>query len=150
MSYDQKQEVFDVEKVEQQIDAERTSVVLQEQENSPIPEVAAMVSIEDDPSLPVLTFRFWVMAVLFSVLLAFINQFLYVFLGMANFVECSPPPPPNPFFYILTCFYFSQQLVPNCPIDPHFTRHSVDFVPHGKAHGPYPPRGSIEPWPFQH
>lgn len=57
-------------------DVEKTSVILDEEENSPIPEVAATVSTYDDPSLPALTFRYWVMAVVFSILLAFFNQFL--------------------------------------------------------------------------
>lgn len=57
-------------------DVERSSINLQEEENSPIPEVAATVSTHDDPSLPALTFRYWVMGVVFSVLLAFFNQFL--------------------------------------------------------------------------
>jgi hypothetical protein len=67
--------------VDEKFDIERSSVVLEEEENSPIPEVAALVSNKDDPTLPTLTFRFWVMAVFFSCLLSFINQFLYVVLG---------------------------------------------------------------------
>ncbi|KAF9320893.1 hypothetical protein BG003_004451 [Podila horticola] len=58
-------------------DVERSSINLQEEENSPIPEVAATVSTHDDPSLPALTFRYWVMGVVFSVLLAFFNQFFW-------------------------------------------------------------------------
>jgi len=57
-------------------DTERSSIILEEEENSPIPEVAAIVSNKDDPSLPVMTFRYWVMAVFFSMLLSFFNQFL--------------------------------------------------------------------------
>jgi hypothetical protein len=57
-------------------DIERSSIILEEEENSPIPEVAAIVSNKDDPSIPVLTFRFWLMAVIFSVILSFFNQFL--------------------------------------------------------------------------
>lgn len=45
-------------------------------ENSPIPEVAAIVSNKDDLSLPVMTFRYYVMAVVFSLVLSFFNQFL--------------------------------------------------------------------------
>ncbi|KAF9354548.1 hypothetical protein BGX34_010954, partial [Mortierella sp. NVP85] len=59
-------------------DIERSSIVLEEEENSPIPEVAAIVSNKDDPSIPVLTFRFWLMAVIFSVILSFFNQFLFL------------------------------------------------------------------------
>jgi len=57
-------------------DVENSSVILDEEENSPIPEVAAIVSNKDDPTLPVMTFRFWVMAVIFSIILSFFNQFL--------------------------------------------------------------------------
>ncbi|KAG9320230.1 hypothetical protein KVV02_005149 [Mortierella alpina] len=63
--------------VEDKFDIERSSVVLEEDENSPIPEVAAIVSNKDDPSIPVMTFRFWVMAVVFSVILSFFNQFFW-------------------------------------------------------------------------
>lgn len=46
-------------------------------EVSPVAEVAAVVSNTDDPSLPCLTFRFWVMG-LFSILsLSFVNQFFF-------------------------------------------------------------------------
>ncbi|KAG0089810.1 hypothetical protein BGZ93_009656, partial [Podila epicladia] len=58
-------------------DVEKSSVNLEEEENSPIPEVAATVSTYDDPSLPALTFRYWIMAVVFSILLAFFNQFFW-------------------------------------------------------------------------
>ncbi|KAG0275171.1 hypothetical protein BGZ96_003901, partial [Linnemannia gamsii] len=63
--------------VDEKADAERASIVLEEEENSPIPEVAAIVSNKDDSTLPALTFRFWVMAVLFSCLLSFFNQFFW-------------------------------------------------------------------------
>ncbi|KAI1315018.1 hypothetical protein EDD11_001403 [Mortierella claussenii] len=78
---EQKQEyINEKEYVDEKIhggDIESNSVVLEEEENSPIPEVAAIVSNKDDPSTPVLTFRFWVMAVLFSVILSFFNQFFW-------------------------------------------------------------------------
>ncbi|KAG0375942.1 hypothetical protein BGX24_008485, partial [Mortierella sp. AD032] len=75
---EQKQE-YPAEKefIDEKFDVERSSVVLEEEENSPIPEVAAIVSNKDDPSLPVLTFRFWFMAVLFSCVLSFFNQFFW-------------------------------------------------------------------------
>ncbi|KAF9191581.1 hypothetical protein BGZ49_003538, partial [Haplosporangium sp. Z 27] len=63
--------------VDEKFDIERSSVVLEEEENSPIPEVAAIVSNKDDPTLPCLTFRFWVMGIFFTVLLAFVNQFFF-------------------------------------------------------------------------
>ncbi|KAI1321423.1 hypothetical protein EDD11_005114, partial [Mortierella claussenii] len=65
------------EYVDEKHDVERSSVVLEEEENSPIPEVAAIVSNKDDPTLPTLTFRFWFMAVVFSVILSFFNQFFW-------------------------------------------------------------------------
>ncbi|KAG0338113.1 hypothetical protein BG005_003858 [Podila minutissima] len=77
MASEQKQEYLaEKEFVDEKFDIERSSVILEEDENSPIPEVAAIVSNKDDPSLPVLTFRFWLMAILFSVVLSFFNQFL--------------------------------------------------------------------------
>ncbi|KAG0266236.1 hypothetical protein BG011_002933 [Mortierella polycephala] len=72
MSSEQKFE-YDDEK----LDIERSSVALEEEENSPIPEVAAIVSNKDDPSIPVMTFRYYVMAVIFSVILSFFNQFFW-------------------------------------------------------------------------
>ncbi|KAG0353993.1 hypothetical protein BGX24_007074, partial [Mortierella sp. AD032] len=64
---EQKQEfAAENEFVDEKYDAERNSVVLEEEENSPIPEVAAMVSNKDDPNLPVMTFRYYLMAVIFS------------------------------------------------------------------------------------
>ncbi|KAF9304593.1 hypothetical protein BG003_001656, partial [Podila horticola] len=78
MYSEQKQEhLAEKEFVDEKHDIERSSVILDEEENSPIPEVAAMVSNKDDPSLPVLTFRFWVMAVFFSLGLSFFNQFFW-------------------------------------------------------------------------
>lgn len=77
MASEQKQEYLaEKEFVDEKFDIERSSVILEEEENSPIPEVAAIVSNKDDPSMPVLTFRFWVMAVIFSIVLSFFNQFL--------------------------------------------------------------------------
>ncbi|KAF8933472.1 hypothetical protein BGZ58_006338 [Dissophora ornata] len=78
MASEQKQEhPAEKEFGDEKFDIERTSVILEEDENSPIPEVAAIVSNKDDPTLPVLTFRFWFMAVIFSVLLSFFNQFFW-------------------------------------------------------------------------
>ncbi|KAF9556103.1 hypothetical protein EC968_008446 [Mortierella alpina] len=75
---EQKQEyAAEKEFIDEKFDLERSSVILEEEENSPIPEVAAIVSNKDDPSTPVLTFRFWVMAVVFSIILSFFNQFFW-------------------------------------------------------------------------
>ncbi|KAF9538006.1 hypothetical protein EC957_007375 [Mortierella hygrophila] len=43
-------------------------------EVSPVAEVAAVVSNVDDPSLPCLTFRFWVMGLVSILSLSFVNQ----------------------------------------------------------------------------
>ncbi|WJX32802.1 OPT super [Trifolium repens] len=48
-----------------------------EEENSPIKQVALTVPTTDDPSLPVLTFRMWVLGTLSCVLLSFLNQFFW-------------------------------------------------------------------------
>ncbi|KAL1358124.1 oligopeptide transporter 7 [Arachis hypogaea] len=46
-------------------------------ENSAIEQVALTVPTSDDPSLPVLTFRMWVLGSLSCVLLSFLNQFFW-------------------------------------------------------------------------
>ncbi|KAF9551236.1 hypothetical protein BGW38_009531, partial [Lunasporangiospora selenospora] len=43
-------------------------------ENSPIPEVAAVVSNTDDPTMPYITFRFWLMGLVSILSLSFVNQ----------------------------------------------------------------------------
>ncbi|PRQ16668.1 putative oligopeptide transporter, OPT superfamily [Rosa chinensis] len=48
-----------------------------EEENSPVEQVALTVQTGDDPSLPVLTFRMWVLGTLSCVLLSFLNQFFW-------------------------------------------------------------------------
>ncbi|CAB4412293.1 unnamed protein product [Rhizophagus irregularis] len=45
--------------------------------NSPVPMVAAAVSIKDDPSLPCTTFRFWVLSFIFTALGAAVSEFYY-------------------------------------------------------------------------
>ncbi|KAF9949190.1 hypothetical protein BGZ65_007522, partial [Modicella reniformis] len=76
MASEQKLEyVSEKDYVDEKRDVERSSVVLEEEENSPIPEVAAIVSNKDDPSMPVMTFRYYVMAFVFSIILSFFNQF---------------------------------------------------------------------------
>ena len=44
-------------------------------ENSPVEQVAFTVSTEDDPSIPVWTFRMWFLGLLSCILLSFMNQF---------------------------------------------------------------------------
>ncbi|KAF9685974.1 hypothetical protein SADUNF_Sadunf03G0110400 [Salix dunnii] len=50
---------------------------VQDEENSPVKQVALTVPTTDDPSLPVLTFRMWVLGTLSCVLLSFLNQFFW-------------------------------------------------------------------------
>ncbi|PIA48849.1 hypothetical protein AQUCO_01300037v1 [Aquilegia coerulea] len=50
---------------------------LTELENSPVKQVALTVPTTDDPSLPVVTFRMWVLGILCCVLLSFLNQFFW-------------------------------------------------------------------------
>ncbi|OVA20637.1 Oligopeptide transporter [Macleaya cordata] len=54
-----------------------SSVMAEPEENSPIKQVALTVPITDDPTLPVLTFRMWVLGTLSCVLLSFLNQFFW-------------------------------------------------------------------------
>lgn len=46
-------------------------------ENSPVEQVALTVPTTDDPSIPVLTFRMWVLGTLSCILLSFLNQFFW-------------------------------------------------------------------------
>ncbi|KAF9993079.1 hypothetical protein BGZ79_002319, partial [Entomortierella chlamydospora] len=48
-----------------------------EDENSPIPEVAAVVPNTDDPLTPCMMFRFWVMGLVSILALSFVNQFSF-------------------------------------------------------------------------
>lgn len=57
--------------------AEISSGVSPESENSPIEQVALTVPTTDDPTIPVLTFRMWVLGTLSCVLLSFLNQFFW-------------------------------------------------------------------------
>ncbi|THF94061.1 hypothetical protein TEA_018395 [Camellia sinensis var. sinensis] len=47
------------------------------EENSPIEQVALTVSVADDQTLPVVTFRMWTLGTLACVLLSFLNQFFW-------------------------------------------------------------------------
>ncbi|KAF3332302.1 oligopeptide transporter 7 [Carex littledalei] len=49
----------------------------EEEENSPIEQVALTVPVSDDPTELVLTFRMWVLGTLSCVLLSFLNQFFW-------------------------------------------------------------------------
>ncbi|TYI14485.1 hypothetical protein ES332_A08G123700v1 [Gossypium tomentosum] len=50
---------------------------VEEEENSPVRQVALTVPTTDDPSLPVLTFRMWVLGTISCFLLSFLNQFFW-------------------------------------------------------------------------
>ncbi|KAG0084104.1 hypothetical protein BGZ92_010190 [Podila epicladia] len=77
MSEQKSEYIPEKEFIDEKFDVERSSINLEEEENSPIPEVAAIVSNKDDPSIPVMTFRYYVMAVVFSLILSFFNQFFW-------------------------------------------------------------------------
>ncbi|XAR70127.1 hypothetical protein NMG60_11026890 [Bertholletia excelsa] len=51
--------------------------LLEAEENSPVRQVALTVPTTDDPSLPVQTFRMWVLGVVSCALLSFLNQFFW-------------------------------------------------------------------------
>ncbi|OZJ02606.1 hypothetical protein BZG36_04278 [Bifiguratus adelaidae] len=53
------------------------TAVEEDEEDSPIEEVRTIVQNKDDPSLPVLTFRFWLIGIFFTCAFAFINQFFW-------------------------------------------------------------------------
>ncbi|KAM0846307.1 hypothetical protein ACQ4PT_055749 [Festuca glaucescens] len=55
----------------------RTSPEPQEEENSPIEQVALTVPVGDDPDTPVLTFRMWVLGTASCFVLSFLNQFFW-------------------------------------------------------------------------
>ncbi|GLU17567.1 hypothetical protein SLE2022_339280 [Rubroshorea leprosula] len=57
--------------------SEVNEVSLEPEENSPVRQVALTVPTTDDPSLPVLTFRMWVLGSLSCVVLSFLNQFFW-------------------------------------------------------------------------
>ncbi|XAR55181.1 hypothetical protein NMG60_11030601 [Bertholletia excelsa] len=57
--------------------SEEISELHQAEENSPLKQVALTVPTGDDPSLPVVTFRMWVLGVISCVLLSFLNQFFW-------------------------------------------------------------------------
>ncbi|CAG8434781.1 8743_t:CDS:10 [Scutellospora calospora] len=59
------------------LDDSKTSIDSESLENSPIPMVAAAVSVKDDPSLPCTTFRFWILSTVFTSLGAAVSEFYY-------------------------------------------------------------------------
>lgn len=68
-------------------------------ENSPYSEVRAVVDVEDDPTLPSLTFRVWVIGCIFSGAGSFIDSFflmrnppVYIGANVAQLLSCKFPP----------------------------------------------------------
>ncbi|KAF9126693.1 hypothetical protein BGW39_006440 [Mortierella sp. 14UC] len=57
--------------------ADSDVVLKEEQENSPIEAVRAAVPITDDPTLIIITFRFWILSFLFTALGAVIQQYYF-------------------------------------------------------------------------
>ncbi|XP_057499845.1 oligopeptide transporter 7-like isoform X1 [Actinidia eriantha] len=48
-----------------------------EDENSPVEQVALTVPVSDDPTLPVVTFRMWILGTIACAVLSFLNQFFW-------------------------------------------------------------------------
>ncbi|CAG8652084.1 3835_t:CDS:10 [Cetraspora pellucida] len=67
----------DLEDNEYLLDDRKRSIDTENLENSPIPMVAAAVSVKDDPSLPCTTFRFWILSTVFTSLGAAVSEFYY-------------------------------------------------------------------------
>jgi uncharacterized protein with PQ loop repeat len=58
-----------------EIDHERGGEDFDEDENSPVEQVRLTVQTTDDPSLPVWTFRMWLIGLFSCALMSFLNQF---------------------------------------------------------------------------
>ncbi|KAG0322347.1 hypothetical protein BGZ99_003389 [Dissophora globulifera] len=71
---------FDIydEKDYQQYDESPVIDLEELEKDSPIEEVRVTVSNRDDPSMPYNTFRMWFLGLLFTVIIAFVNQFFYL------------------------------------------------------------------------
>ncbi|KAG0242482.1 hypothetical protein BGW41_004050 [Actinomortierella wolfii] len=57
------------------VEVEKVQDITEEPENSPIEAVRMAVPITDDPTLPVITFRFWILGALFTAIGATITQY---------------------------------------------------------------------------
>ncbi|RUS28429.1 hypothetical protein BC938DRAFT_481898 [Jimgerdemannia flammicorona] len=68
-------DVVFTEKIDKDEEAAQDEIEIEE--NSPIPMVAAVVSNKDDPTLPIITFRFWVLSTLFTIMGASLSQFYF-------------------------------------------------------------------------
>ncbi|KAF9434377.1 hypothetical protein BGZ76_008118 [Entomortierella beljakovae] len=51
---------------------------LEEEDDSPIEEVRVTISNTDDPNMPCNTFRMWLLGLLFTAIVSFVNQFFYL------------------------------------------------------------------------
>ncbi|KAF9111126.1 hypothetical protein BGX27_005361 [Mortierella sp. AM989] len=69
-------DTFDEKKVDNPDDLGLNAVL--EEDNSPIEEVRVTIPNTDDPSIPCNTFRMWVLGVLFTAVISFVNQFFYL------------------------------------------------------------------------
>ncbi|RKO91921.1 OPT oligopeptide transporter protein-domain-containing protein [Blyttiomyces helicus] len=104
-------------------------------EQSTVVEVAATVPVSDDPTLPALTFRFWVLGTVFSVFSAAVAQFMYFRLNQISL---------NNFAIILMsypCGVFMAKVLPDWRIG--FNWPSDFLLTRGTFVG-----GSLNPGPF--
>ncbi|CAG8729872.1 11160_t:CDS:2, partial [Ambispora leptoticha] len=74
-------------------------IEVEDEENSPIPMVAAAVSTNDDPKLSCITFRFWVLSTFFTTLGATLSEFYYFRPNNAGF---------SLFFVLLVSYVLGQ------------------------------------------
>ncbi|KAF9324012.1 hypothetical protein BGZ91_003213 [Linnemannia elongata] len=73
---EKEKETDDDERERGDVESQITPVDLED--NSPIEEVRAIVPVTDDPSMPTNTFRMWFLALFFTFLVSFVNQFFYL------------------------------------------------------------------------
>ncbi|KAL5075486.1 hypothetical protein RYX36_014470 [Vicia faba] len=59
------------------IESKKSDTEVNEDEECPVKQVELTVSKTDDPTLPVVTFRMWVLGILSCVVLSFVNQFFW-------------------------------------------------------------------------
>ncbi|KAF9912173.1 hypothetical protein EC991_000583 [Linnemannia zychae] len=74
-NYPSEKNDFDINEKAGHIDGD--VILKEEQENSPIEAVRAAVPITDDPTLIIITFRFWILSFLFTALGAVIQQYYF-------------------------------------------------------------------------
>ncbi|KAG0055590.1 hypothetical protein BGZ83_008024 [Gryganskiella cystojenkinii] len=64
--------------IDEKVDVEAHPEHLEEEDDSPIEEVRVTVSNLDDPQMPYNTFRMWFLGLLWTCIVAFVNQFFYL------------------------------------------------------------------------